>query len=85
MREIGVSERHFRHALSLFNELFHSREVGDLHETDGLSSAEISALLSETFYAAITAWAQASSRQCGPFSWGQPHVSSEVPRGAHAQ
>ncbi|MFJ6538428.1 TetR/AcrR family transcriptional regulator [Paenarthrobacter sp. NPDC091711] len=61
MREIGVSERYYRNGLQLFNTLFHSREVGDLRDTEGLSSTEISALLVESFYAAVQGWAQASA------------------------
>ncbi|MFJ4208068.1 TetR/AcrR family transcriptional regulator [Paenarthrobacter sp. NPDC089675] len=60
LREIGVSERHFRHALLLFNSLFHSREVIDLHETEGFSADEIANLLAESFYGAVQGWARGS-------------------------
>lgn len=60
LRELGVSENHFRHALLLRNTLFDSREIDDLRQVEGFDTAQIVRHLSETFYGAVRGWATAA-------------------------
>jgi len=56
LREMGISEHHFRHAIFLFNMIFDPREIEDLRSTEGIPGDDIVALLSEAFYGAVQGW-----------------------------
>ena len=63
LRESGISEHYFRHALFLFNMIFDPREIEDLRTTEGIPSDHIVALLTEAFYGALHGWVTAATKQ----------------------
>lgn len=71
LRELGVSEKHFRHALFLFNIIFDAREVIDIH-AEGYSESDGVELLTETFYGAVRGFAQEQERKAAGTHEGAP-------------
>ncbi|GAA1559691.1 TetR family transcriptional regulator [Kribbella lupini] len=61
LRQLGVSDDHFDHALFLYNVLFDPREVLDLVDT-GLREAEAVRRLVAAYYAAVQGWASLDAR-----------------------
>lgn len=68
LREMGISEHYFRHALFLFNMIFDPREIEDLRSTEGIHSDDIVALLSEAFYGAVQGWVSVAAKRDRQFS-----------------
>jgi AcrR family transcriptional regulator len=61
LRQFGVPDEHFNHALFLYNVLFDPREILDLIDT-GLPESEAVNRLIAAFYGAVQGWAQANIR-----------------------
>lgn len=58
LRQLGIADEHFNHALFLYNVLFDPREILDLVDT-GLTESEALARLVGAFYGALEGWARA--------------------------
>lgn len=56
LRQLGISDDHFNHALFLYNVLFDPREVLDLIDT-GLRESEAVGRLISAYYGALEGWA----------------------------
>lgn len=56
LRQLGISDDHFNHALFLYNTLFDPREVLDLIDT-GLAESEAISRLVGAYYGAVRGWA----------------------------
>jgi AcrR family transcriptional regulator len=61
LRQFGISDEYFNHALFLYNVLFDPREVFDLVDT-GLEESEAVSHLVAAYYGAVKGWSEASTR-----------------------
>jgi hypothetical protein len=61
LRQLGIADEHFNHALFLYNVLFDPREILDLVDT-GLQESEAVDRLIGAFYGALQGWAQQDTR-----------------------
>lgn len=61
LRQFGIADEHFNHALFLYNALFDPREILDLVNT-GLQESEAVDRLTGAFYGAVQGWAQQDTK-----------------------
>jgi AcrR family transcriptional regulator len=61
LRQLGIPDDHFNHALFLYNVLFDPREVLDLVDT-GLQESEAVSRLVAAYYGAVQGWAKPDTR-----------------------
>ncbi|MCX5535565.1 TetR/AcrR family transcriptional regulator [Streptomyces sp. NBC_00006] len=60
MRQLGVTDEHFDHALFLYNIMFDPRDILDLVAT-GLDEATVVRRLTRAYYGAVRGWVDADS------------------------
>jgi AcrR family transcriptional regulator len=80
LRQLGIADEHFNHALFLYNVLFDPREILDLVDT-GLQESEAVDRLIGAFYGALQGWAQQDTRPTAgnvARSRNQPEQRSEA-------
>ncbi|MET3174671.1 UNVERIFIED_ORG: AcrR family transcriptional regulator [Arthrobacter sp. UYCu721] len=56
--ELGISEKHFRYALFLFNIIFDAREVGDLRN-HGFTETDVASMLGQAYFGAVQGFVHA--------------------------